>query len=82
MNSNELDKLYAADAKCRDAMQEVRAVIAAADEMTTRLESAARAVVEMRKADDVAFRAAVNVLVTEVLGANAWDSSKGPEVMP
>lgn len=49
-------------------------------QMTWRIErgeSMARAVAELRKADDVAFRAAVNVLVTTVLGASAGTRRRG-----
>jgi hypothetical protein len=46
-------------------------------------EKSARAVLSLRKADDVAFRAAVTVLVTDILGPGAWDSSTSEkETMP
>jgi len=48
-----------------------------------KLATSARAVLSLRKADDVAFRAAVTVLVTDILGAGCWDSSNNEkETMP
>lgn len=43
------------------------------------IRGAAQAVVSMRHADDVAFRAAVNVLVTQVLGPGAFDGGAKAE---
>jgi len=51
--------------------------------MRVRIIDSARAVLSLRKADDVAFRAAVTVLVTDILGAGCWDSSNNEtETMP
>lgn len=58
----------------RLANSEVQEMRNSADVMAD-IRNSARAVLALRKADDVAFRAAVTVLVTDILGAGCWDSS-------
>lgn len=52
-----------------------RAELAVVRENLARARGAAQAVVSLRHADDVAFRAAVNVLLVQVLGPGAFDAT-------
>jgi len=64
-------------------MKELRDTINEQRALAELIKQRARAVLSLRRADDVAFRAAVSVLVTDILGAACWDSSNNEtETMP